>query len=240
MGRDERPITVAIVEDDPVECERLRKMLRLYSTNNDFSFTESVFDTGEAFLASLGDGYDIVFMDIQLPDLDGMEVSRRMRAVDGKAVLVFVTNFARYAINGYEVGAADFIVKPVEYDRFEAKMYNIIARIPDAVDVTIPVKTPDGTVLLGASQIKYVEIMGHWLVFHTTGGDKSAYGSLKNFEQKLTEANFLRCNSCYFVNPRYVTELKTDSVVVGGDELKISNPRRKEFKRLMTKYFGSL
>ncbi|MCX4314673.1 MAG: LytTR family transcriptional regulator DNA-binding domain-containing protein, partial [Clostridia bacterium] len=105
--------------------------------------------------------------------------------------------------NGYEVGATDFIVKPVVYDRFEAKMHNIVARIPDMVDVTIPVKTPDGTVILGASQIKYVEIMGHWLVFHTTSGDRSAYGSLKNFEPKLTEANFLRCNSCYWVNPRF-------------------------------------
>lgn len=240
MENAEKPIRIAIVEDDPTERERLRKMLELYSVNNGMRFSESVFETGEAFLQSLDGGYDIVFMDIQLPELDGMSVSRRMRETDKTAVLVFVTNFARYAVNGYEVGATDFIVKPVEYDRFEAKMHNIIARIPDMVDVTIPVKTPDGTVILGASQIKYVEIMGHWLVFHTTSGDRSSYGSLKNFEPKLTEANFLRCNSCYLVNPRFVTELKTDSVVVDGDELKISHPRRKEFKRLMTKYFGSL
>lgn len=240
MERVSRRINIAIIEDDETERERLCRMLDLYAKNNDVEFVESVFDSGESFLSDFRAEYDIVFMDIQLPDIDGMEASRRMRKIDKNVLLVFVTNFAKYAINGYEVGATDFIVKPVEYDWFEAKMDNLISRIPEISDIVILVKISDGTTLINTSKLEYVEIMGHKLVFHTVDGDYYSYGTLKAFEDKLREAGFLRCNSCYFVNPRYVTAVKTESVVVGGDELKISIPKRKEFKRRMTQYLGNL
>lgn len=240
MERDNGKIKTAIIEDDEAERERLCRMLDLYAENNNVEFVKSVFDCGESFLSDFQVGYDIVFMDIQLPDIDGMEASRRMRKIDKSVILVFVTNFAKYAINGYEVGATDFIVKPVEYDWFETKMDNLISRIPEISDIVLIVKTSDGTTLINASHLKYVEIMGHKLVFHTADGDYYSYGTLKAFEDKLYEAGFLRCNSCYLVNPRYVTAVKTESVVVGGDELKISIPKRKEFKRQMTQYLGNL
>lgn len=215
-------------------------MLDAYEKDHDVEFCKKIFDTGEKFLFAFDSDYDIVFMDIQLPDADGMEISRRMRAIDKKVLLVFVTNFAKYAINGYEVGATDFIVKPVEYVFFEVKMNNLIARIPEMTGITISVRTSDCVVLLNSARIYYVEIMGHNLVFHTVDGNTSSYGTLKAYDDKLKEAGFLRCNSCYSVNPRFVTALKAESVIVNGDELQISLSKRKEFKRRMTEYLGDL
>lgn len=240
METGKKNIVVAIVEDDKTECERLCRMLDLYAKNNDIEFCKRIFETGEKFLFDFKVGFDIVFMDIQLPDIDGMEASRRMRKIDKNVLLVFVTNFAKYAINGYEVGATDFIVKPVEYDWFETKMYNIVSRIPEISDTVITIKTSEGVVLLNTSNITYTEVMGHKVIFHTKEGEYDLYGTLKAFEDKLNDAGFLRCNSCYMINPRHVTAVKKDFVVVNGDELKISVPKRKEFKRQMTQYLGSL
>ncbi len=240
MERANGRIKTAIIEDDEAERERLCRMLDMYAENNNVEFVKSVFNSGESFLSDFQAEYDIVFMDIQLPDIDGMEASRRMREIDKNVLLVFVTNFAKYAINGYEVGATDFIVKPVEYGWFETKMDNLISRIPEISNIVILVKTSDGTALINTSRLEYVEIMGHKLAFHTVDGNHNSYGTLKAYEDKLYEAGFLRCNSCYLVNPRYVTALKSESVVVGGDELKISLPKRKEFKRQMTQYLGNL
>ena len=235
---NERSVRVAIIEDDPDENKRLCDIIELYGKNHDIHFYRNCFDTAEKFLGAFESDYDVVFMDIQLPDIDGMTAAHRLREKDKNVTLVFVTNFAQYAINGYEVSATDFIVKPVEYDWFEPKMDNVLSKLKNVSDVVLVVKTPDSVVTIKSSQLKYVEVQGHWLVFHTENGNVTAYGSLNKIEPKLVPAKFVRCNSCYLVNPAFVQSISYDIAVVGGDSLKISYSKRKEFKQAMALYLG--
>lgn len=235
---NEKIVRVAIVEDDPNEMKRLCVIMDAYGQGHGFCFGKDCFNTAKEFLDKFNGGFDVVFMDIQLPDIDGMTAARLLRERDKKVALVFVTNFAQYAINGYEVNATDFIVKPVEYDWFEPKMDNILSRLSNVSDVLLEVKTSDSTVMIRSSQLKYVEVRGHWLVFHTNGGNVTSYGSLNKFVSKLAPAKFVKCNSCYLVNPAFVESVSYDSAVVGGEYLKISYSKRKEFKQALAFYFG--
>lgn len=177
-------------------------------------------------------------MDIQLPDLDGMEAAKKLRRLDSSVTLIFVTNMANFAVRGYEVDALDFIVKPVEYFSFALKLDRALERLKSTAEQEIFAKTENGTVRLKSSQIKYVEIMKHSIVYHTTEGDYSAYGSLRSVEQMLPENWFVRCNSCYLVNLRYVTRVSGFTVTVGGDDLSVSHSKKREFMKALNEYIG--
>lgn len=233
-------VNVIIVEDNPADVSVLSNMLARYSAENGVQFRTAVYGDAYAFLESYRADADVIFMDIELPGMNGMEAAKRLRETDTSVSLMFVTNMAQFAVNGYEVDALDFIVKPIIWEQFRLKLGRALSRTGLAGDVVLPVKTSDGFVSVPASRLKYVEVMGHRLVYHTTDGNVESSGSLYKIEQMLSKARFVRCNSCYLVNPRYVQSINKLTTVVGGDELKISYARRKEYRMAVAEYLGGL
>ena len=110
---------IAIVDDDENIRQQLQSYLKKYTENFGEDFVVSEFSIPEAFLTNYKSNYDVVFMDIDMPGMNGLQAAKRLRELDEKVVLIFVTNLAQYAIKGYEVAATDFVVKPVEYSKFE-------------------------------------------------------------------------------------------------------------------------
>ncbi len=239
MDRTSKTVNIAIVEDDKNAADRLLSMLDKYGAENGLVINKRCFGYSTAFLENYTAGYDIVFMDIVLPDMDGMTAAKKLREKDKSVVLVFATNMSQYAINGYEVGAADFIVKPFEYAHFAIKMERIVSRL-NIRDLIIPVKTSDSLISIAASDLKYVEVSGHELIYHTIHGNYTTYGSLYKVERRLSEMHFVRCNNYYLVNPRYVESISNSTAIVGGDELGISYAKRKAFRKAVVEYLGGL
>ena len=122
-------IHVAIVEDDAQASALLQDYLKKYSEETGNGFQVSVFKDALSFLDGYVPEYQLIFMDIKMPGIDGMEAARRLRALDDSVQLIFVTNMAQYAIKGYEVRAMDFIIKPVEYSSFFMKMKRVMRYI---------------------------------------------------------------------------------------------------------------
>ena len=122
-------INVAIVEDEQEAVEYLSDCLHRYGekTGETFSFTH--FPEPITFLEKYKPVYDLVFMDIRMPMMDGMQAAKKLREADNSVLLVFVTRMGDYAIQGYDVGATAFIKKPISYFDFEMKMKRIIFAI---------------------------------------------------------------------------------------------------------------
>ena len=233
-------VNVTVVEDNASDAAVLADMLAKYSAENGVKFRVTTYGDAYGFLENYRAGTDIIFMDIELPGLNGMDAAKKLREADPGVTLMFVTNMAQFAVNGYEVDALDFIVKPIIYAQFRLKLGRALNRIGLADDVALPVKTTDGFVSVSASRLKYVEVMGHKLIYHTTDGNVESSGSLYKIESLLSKAHFVRCNSCYLVNLRYVRSINKLTTVVGGDELKISYARRKEYRAAVAAYLGGL
>lgn len=229
---------VAIVEDSPAEAELLRSYFARFTKEHGVEFTLTCFASGEEFLNKYRPAYDLVLMDIGLPGHNGMETAAALRERDRSVTLIFVTNMAQFAVKGYEVDAFDFVVKPVGYSNFALKLQRALNKLDTRRDSEVLVTLSDSMVRLSASQIKYIEISGHRMVYHTTDGELYAYGNLKEVEASLGGGMFARCNNCYLVNLNYVRAVQGHTVTVGTDELQISRPRRKAFIQALNDYLG--
>ena len=119
-----------------------------------------------------------------MPGLDGFGAAEKIRAVDGDAVLVFVTNMAQYAIKGYEVDALDYIIKPAQYGPLSIKLDRAAQRWRAAAE-SVMVALPTGTQRLLLWEIYYIEVQGHKLTYHTEKGQLPGTGTLQDAEQRL-------------------------------------------------------
>lgn len=120
---------IAIVEDQEETRESLNRFVRQYAQEQGLQVEISLITDGAEIAEHYTPGFDIIFMDVEMPRLDGFGAAEAIRAVDTDVVLVFVTNMAQYAIRGYEVDALDYVLKPVNYYQFCTKLSRAIQRV---------------------------------------------------------------------------------------------------------------
>ena len=231
-------IRIAIVEDQQTEYDTLSRHLERYQKEKNIEIRSVWYKTAESFLEAYSSNYDLVLMDIALPAMSGMEAAAALRRIDQTVGLIFVTNLAQFAVKGYEVSAYDFIVKPVDYPDFSFKMDRFISYFEGKGGVKIIIESRARQTVILSTSIRYVEINGHTIIYHTTEGDFETYDTMKNVEAKLKDCGFARCNACYLVNLHFVDAVEGFDLLIGKERLIISHPRKKEFLTALNQYFG--
>lgn len=109
-------VRIALVEDDSRHVQKITAYLERYRTEKGLAMTVRVFPDGEDIAENYKPEYDLILLDIQMRFMDGMTAARRIREKDREVILIFLTSIAGYAIQGYEVEALDYILKPVSCD----------------------------------------------------------------------------------------------------------------------------
>ena len=229
---------IAVVEDDPGEAGVLRSHFERYGAESGEEFDIRWFPDGGSFLNNYQPIYDLVFMDIDLPGINGLDTAQCLRQADRSVALVFVTNLARYAAKGYAVDAMDFLLKPVSYANFTITVQRALLRCRHGHQPDLLINIPDGVYRISVSRIKYIEVINHTLVYHTTEGDVTSAGNLKEVESRLDCRQFVRCNRCYLVNLAFVRAVRGHTLVLDMDELQISRPKRAALLEALNNYLG--
>ena len=231
-------IRVAIVEDDAEVQGVLQEYVRRYTRQYGTEFEVTVFADGVDILDNYRAVYDIIFLDVEMKHLDGMETARRIRELDRDVVLLFITNMAQYAIKGYAVGALDYVLKPVPYFAFSQQLQKAEEKLRRRARHYLAVPVEGGLRRLDTAQIYYMESEGHRVHFYTEEGEFLAPGALKTFEERLADLPFARCNSGYLVNLAQVKSVQQGLAQVGPYELQVSRPKRKSFLAALADYIG--
>lgn len=229
---------IAIVEDDLVCLQQLKQNLQRYADDKTIEFEVHCFTSGMDLLEDYHPIYDLILMDIEMPHFNGMEAAQRLRQTDDQVLLMFVTNTAQYAVQGYEVGAIDYLLKPVNYFALALKMDRIMRISNGRQEEYLMVSCQDGQYRLSTRELCFVEVQNHALLYHMTDHLLTATGSLRDVEKQLASCGFARCHNCYLVNLRFVESIQPEFVMVHGSRLKISRARRKAFLQAMLQFGG--
>ena len=227
-----------IVEDTPAEADLLHGHLQRYASEKNLSFSIETLSSALEFINSRHVA-DLVFMDIDMPGINGMEAAEILRSYDTETPLVFVTNLAQYAVRGYSVDAVDFVVKPVEYGDFAMRMDRAMRAVARNAARTLALPTADGVRVIAQRDVTYVDLVKHDVRYHLVDGTElRERGSLRAAEQRLDPQSFLRISSGCLVNMARVERIGRESVMTGGAELFYSRSQRRRALETLANYVG--
>lgn len=234
-------IKFAIVEDDKKDRSILCEMVMRYQKENSLEFDVSVFENGLKFLDAK-EKFDIVFFDIMMPALNGMQTAKHLRLNDNDTQIVFITNMEQFAIDGYSVDARAFLIKPATYPDVCKALDKTTAVIINRKEDFILIKNYSEIISLPISSIYYVEVSGHTLIYHTTKGEYRTKGTMHEiYDSKLSKCGFSYCISYAAVNLRHVLSIQKDEVVLPeGTVLKMSRRKKQDFLRDYLSFAGDI
>ena len=159
-------IRIAVVEDSVDDLNNCLSLLDRYSKEKKLTFDIQTFASGDAFLMRFKSQYDFIILDINLSAMNGIDVARKIREKDEEVVIMFATNLAKYATNGYEVDAIDFVLKPLSYASFYLRLERVMKRLGKKNDAFVVIPNEGGFNKIGTNDIMYVEVISHDIIFH--------------------------------------------------------------------------
>ena len=228
-----------IVENTPAEADLLRGYLQRYASEKSLSLLIETLPSALEFINSKHVA-DLIFMDIDMPGINGMEAAEILRGYDAETPLVFVTNLAQYAVRGYAVDAVDFVVKPIEYGDFAMRMDRAMRVVARNAEHSLALPTADGIRVVSQGDVTYIDLAKHDLCYHLIDGSElRERGSLRAAEQRLDPQVFLRISSGCLVNMARVVRIGRESVTMAdGAELFYSRSQRKRALETLANYVG--
>lgn len=167
---------------------------------------------------------DLIFLDVQMPEITGIEVMNIIRNTETKVILT--TAYQQYALDGYEHDIIDYLLKPITFERFLIAVNKAQTRLgatpePKPAADYIFIKTEYRLQKTPLSSIRYLEALGDYIAFHTTTGKILSLERMKNMDEALPQNNFLRIHKSYIININHIDYLERGRIVINKEYLPI-------------------
>ncbi|MCM1128153.1 MAG: LytTR family DNA-binding domain-containing protein [Lachnospiraceae bacterium] len=215
----------AVVDDEKVIREQINALVQKYAPGA----CVSVYESGRELLGS-GDSFDIVFLDIQMEGLNGIETAQKLKQRKEDTIIIFITGIREYVFEAFDVAAFHYLLKPVDEAKFAEVFRRAeaeIARRRRRERHRLFLKSKGIT--LEQNQILYIESRGKKAAIHTSKEVIEIYAVMSELEKQLSEG-FYRCHRGYLVNMEYITEYDNDSITLkNGDSVYLTKKKHSEF-----------
>jgi len=224
-------LRTAVCEDAPDDMEHLCAMLQSASAETKISR----FSDGNDFLESCPAGsFDIVFFDIYLNGMSGIELAKIFREQDSDCAVVFTTHSREHALDAFDVSAEHYLLKPVDKNKLETVLKKRIELMNRTLE-TCPVNVRGQHMDIPLDSIFYVEAQNMNCIVHTSFGiiETGPAMTMKVFEQLLRPPRFMRCHKSYILNLRYVESIGRDFIMKNGDTVYIRRGDLSKCKQYM-------
>ena len=182
---------------------------------------------------------DLIFLDIQMRLVNGLRAAERVRQMDEKVGIIFLTTLSQYGLEGYKYQATNYIIKPMKYVRLKAEMDQWIKKHRKDDSPSMVIANDTGRYKIFLKSLRYVETFNRNLLLHTEQENIICYKSMKEMEQELQDKGFIRCHTSYIVNLFYVKGVnKLEIELITGEIIPVSQPKRKLFMEKLAEYWG--
>lgn len=232
-------LNIAVCDDEKHIRDGIRDVIRDFFQAHGEQPAVYTFSSGKELLDS-DNRIDIIFLDIQMPQMDGMEVARKLRARGFRGFLLFITVLPDPVYDAFSVQAFDYLLKPIQPERFERVMDRLLQTMQNAKDDVLLVRTGHESRLIPFDDIVYCEVIDRKIYVHLTGSEVvDYYDRIESLEKRLGDA-FYRCHRSYLINLRYVRNCKSNCVTMeDGTQIPVSRLRAKDFSNVMLRYMQS-
>lgn len=231
-------LKVAIVEDEAQCSADLREYVEQYCREHGLEAQIQVFSDPVSLVEWYQPVWNVILLDIKMPHMDGMAAAQRIRSADPAVLLIFITYMSKYAIRGYEVGALDFILKPVNYPKLAMRLRHV-EEIVRRREKRFLLVTENGELYrVFTGDIHYIEVANRHIYIHTPGRVYTTNGTLADLEQKLYRQPFARCSQSYLVNLGHVSSVQRDTVFLDEGAVPLSRSKKKSFLQALSDYMG--
>ena len=228
---------IAICEDDK---EQQKLIKNLISTNDYSEINEiNVFDSGEDLVHAYEreQRFSIILLDIQMNGINGIQTAERIRKLDKDVLIIIITSILEYAVDGYSINAYNFILKPIDTEKFCKVMNNAIEILKENENKVYRIQTRESTRLIKLSDIQYIESDKKKIRIHCKNEVITNNESISEAEKKLTNVGFLRISRFYLLNMKYIKEMKVDDILLqNGRLLKYSKKLQNQIKNSYMNY----
>lgn len=228
-------INIAICDDEKYILDKIKKLVFDFFHRKNVEITVSQFGSGEELLRH-NKNIDILFLDIQMDGIDGMETARKMRSQNYKGYLIFITVLKEMVFQSFEVQAYDYLVKPIE-ECFEKTMERLFSAMQNAKDASLLVQKRYESNIIAFDDIVFCEIIDKKIYLHLKTEEViDYYDRIENLETKL-DGRFFKCHRSYLINLSHLKSYKNGmAYMINDKQIPVSRLRSKEFSSVVLKY----
>lgn len=228
---------LAIVDDNKIEQEIISTTLHAYETERNTTLSICTYDDGESFLKPYTPGkFDLIFMDIYLKKQTGIDIVRKLRQIDSKVLIVFLTTSAEHIFEAAPFHFFDYILKPFEYQQIFHVLDEAFHMLPESEpELSFEYRSFD--VRFPLSKIQYIYSNNHEVVIHTNNGNQSFRLPFYSVTENLEDSRFLQCNRGIMLNMDYIKAMESDYFEMTDSKcFPIKTKGRKQIREQYIKY----
>lgn len=231
---------IGICEDDLLQREFLVNSVKKFLKLKDISFNIYEFSSGEELLEKYPETLDILFLDIQMDKLTGMEASRQIRKFDDKVEILFITAVSEYVQKGYEVRAYRYLLKPISYEMLSEHLDACVSGIINKIENVLFVDTKGDMIKLDLNSILYIETDKREITIYEESKSYNLKIGINDIEKQLKNKRFFRCHNSFLINITKIQSLIKNVAYIDDIQIPVSKYRVKDLKRELASYLGEV
>ncbi|MGL4914323.1 MAG: LytR/AlgR family response regulator transcription factor [Romboutsia sp.] len=233
-------INIGICDDELHYRSNIKDILKEILQPYHIEYNIYEFSSGEDLLDNYPKNLDILIMDIQMKIINGMDTARKIREFDNNLEIIFMTSFAEFMQEGYEVKAYRYILKPISERKISKNVLPCINEIMKNRNNYLTINVKNYVDRIKIDSITYVETARPNILIYTNDNIYTTKMSISKIEKILSEYGFFRCHNSYIVNLKLVKSMNGNTVVVNGKDIPISKYRVKDLKLAITNVLGDI
>ncbi len=230
-------LLIAVCDDIPLECADIAKQIETILKQSNADFIIKKFFGGLELIQSR-ESFDIIFLDIKMPNINGMELAKQIRKQDRQSLIIFITSASEYVFDAFDVEAFQYLLKPIQTD----KLKNVLEKATKKMQIDANI---DFLMISANRQIQkvflkdilYIESIGRIAKIHCNNGTLETYEQIGILEDKLSDKFFFRCHKCFLVNLNFVDAFnKTEVRLENGEKIMLAKRRYEDFQKAILSY----